>query len=135
MYSLLKKLFSSLLSFTTVVALLLASLKYGFRVAFIHDTIWYILAFIFGLTALSLWLGWRGGGQSSESLVKYALGGTVLRLVLSVIAIYIALRLGVADRLSFVLNFMAVYLVFLIFEIYTLLAATKENTKNLSGKI
>ena len=109
-------------------------LKYGFRVVFIHDAIWYIVAFVFALTALSLWLGHRGGNQSSESLVKYALGGTVLRLVLSVIAIYIALRVGIADRLSFVLNFMGVYLVFLALEVYTLIVATKENTKTLSDR-
>jgi hypothetical protein len=106
-------------------------LKHGLRVAFVHDAIWHIVAFVFVLTALSLWLGHRGDSQSSESLVKYALGGTVLRLVLSVIAIYVALRLGVADRLWFVLNFMGVYLVFLAFEIYILLATTKENSKDL----
>ena len=108
--------------------LLLALLKYGFRVAFIHDAIWYIVAFVFALTALSLWLGHRGGSQSSESLVKYALGGTVLRLVLSVIAIYIALRVGLTGRLWFILNFMGVYLMFLALEVYILLAATKQGT-------
>ncbi len=109
--------------------LLLALLKHGFRVAFVHDTIWYIVAFVFALTALSLWLGHRGGRQSSESLVKYALIGTLLRLVLSVIAIYIALRLGIADRLWFVLNFMAVYFVFLAFEIYGLLTTLRPNSE------
>ncbi len=105
-------------------------LKYGFRVAFVHDTIWYIVAFVFTLTALSLWLGQRGGRQSSESLVKYALGGTVLRLVLSVVAIYVALRFGVVNRFSFVLNFMAVYFVFLAFEIYGLLTTLRPNSEN-----
>ncbi len=104
-------------------------LKYGFRAAFIHDAIWYIVAFVFILTALSLWLGQRGGRQSPESLVKYALIGTLLRLVLSVVAIYIALRLNIADRLSFVLNFMAVYFVFLAFEIYGLLTTLRPNSE------
>ena len=112
------------------MSLLLASLRYGFLVTFIHPTIWYIIAFVFALTALSLWLGLRGGRQSSDSLVKYVLGGTVLRLVLSVIAIYVALRLGVSDRLLFVLNFMAVYLLFPTFEIYTLLTTLRANFEN-----
>ena len=112
-----------------MIALLLASLKYGFRVGFIHETIWYIVAFVFTLTALSLWLGQRGGRQSRESLVQYALGGTVLRLVLSVIAIYITLRLGIADRLSFVLNLMGVYFVFLAFEVYGLLTTLRPNSE------
>ncbi|MGB3852623.1 MAG: hypothetical protein WA958_21845 [Tunicatimonas sp.] len=132
--SFLKNPTRSLLSFTVVIALLLASLKYGFRVGFIHETIWYIVAFVFTLTALSLWLGQRGGRQSPESLVQHALGGTVLRLFLSVVAIYVALRLGIADRLSFVLNCMGVYLAFLAFEVYALLVATKKDAKDLSEK-
>ena len=114
--------------------LLLALLKYGFRVAFVHDTIWHIVTFVFALTALSLWLGQRGSRQSPESLVKYALVGTLLRLVLSVVAVYIALRLNIADRLSFVLNFMAMYFAYLVFEVYALLATTKEDTEDLSNR-
>ena len=110
--------------------MLLASLRYGFLVTFIHPTIWYIVAFIFILTALSLWLGLRGGRRSADSLITYVLGGTVLRLILSVVAIYLALRFGVADRLRFVLNFMAVYLVFLTFEIYSLSTTLRANFEN-----
>ena len=120
----------SFIVFATTIALLLAVLKYGWHPAFLHDTLWYIVLFVFTLTLLSLLAGLRGSRRSPESLVKYVLGGTVLRLVLSVIAIYLALRIGLSDRLTFVLNFMAVYFVFLAFEIYSLLTTLRANFEN-----
>lgn len=107
---------------------MLALLKYVLHASYLHEALWYIVAFVFILTALSLLLSHRGG-QSPEALVKYALGGTVIRLTLSIIAIYVALRLGVDDRLTFVLNFMAVYFVFLAFEIYGLLSTLRPNSE------
>lgn len=107
----------------------LGSLKYGFGVTFIHDTVWYMLLFLASLMLLSLALGWRGGQRSREALVYYVLGGTVIRLVLSVIGVYVALQLGVADRLMFVLNFMTLYLVFLFFEVYYLLTKSPTNVE------
>lgn len=108
----------------------LGSLKYGFGVTFIHDTVWYMLLFLAPLMLLSLALGWRGGQRSREALVHYVLGGTVIRLVLSVIGIYVALQLGVADRLTFVLNFMTLYFIFLTFEIYGLMTTLRANFEN-----
>ncbi len=121
-----KKLFQQLLLLTVVIILLVISLKYGLRASFVHDTVWYILAFIVTLTAFSLWLGLLGGSKSPELVVPFVLGGTVLRLILSAIGIYVALRLGVPDRLAFVLNFMAVYFVYLTFEIYGLLSHWRD---------
>ena len=123
----LEKSIRSFLSFAITSTLLLASIKYGWGGAYLHDTLWYIIAFVFGLTFLSLVLGLRAARKSPETIVHYALGGTVVRLVLSVIVIYVALRIGVADRLWFVLNFMAVYFVFLAFEIYSLLTTLRAN--------
>lgn len=121
-------LFFSFLAFTAGIVLVLALLKYGLHASYLHEALWYIVAFVFILTALSLLLSQRGG-QAPEALVKYALGGTVIRLTLSIIAIYVALRLGVDDRLTFVLNFMTVYFVFLAFEIYGLLTTLRPNSE------
>ena len=109
------------------VTLLLASLRYGWGFPYFHDTLWYMIAFIFSLTFLSLFMGLRASRKSPEAVVQYALGGTVVRLTLSIIAIYVALRVGVTDRLLFVLNFMVVYFVFLAFEIYSLLTTLRAN--------
>ena len=46
-----------------------------------------MLLFLAPLMLLLLALGWRGGQRSREALVYYVLGGTVIRLVLSVIGV------------------------------------------------
>ena len=120
----------SFLAFTVGVTLLLVLLKYGGGASFLHDSLWYILLFVFALTLLSLLAAIRGSRQSAESVVIYVLGGTVARLLLSVIAIYLTLRAGISERLEFVLNFMAVYFVFLAFEIYSLLTTLRANFEN-----
>ncbi len=121
-------LFFSFLAFTAGIVFTLTLLKYGLHSSYLHEALWYIVAFVFFLTALSLLLS-QYGGRAPEALVKYALGGTVIQLTLSIIAIYVALRLGVDDRLTFVLNFMAVYFVFLAFEIYGLLTTLRPNSE------
>lgn len=106
--------------FTLAVVLVMALLMYGLHASYLHEMLWWIVGFVFLLTALSLLLSQRRG-QTPEVLVKYALVGTVIRLTLSIVAIYGALRLGIDHRLAFVLNFMVVYSLFLAFEIYYLL--------------
>ena len=108
-----------------VIAVLLA-----LQVSFLHWTIWYIVGFIFIQSLISLAIGYRGLRKSQQAFVTHALGSTVVRLVLSVIALYIALKMGVDDRVRFVLNFMAVYFVFLIFELYSLLTTLRANFEN-----
>ena len=110
-----------------MVAILLALLKYGFTVSYLHDSLWYIVLFVFVLTALSLIVSQRGGRRSPEAVVKYVMGGTVIRFTLSTAAIFIALKMGIPDRVPFVVNFMAVYFVFLAFELYSLLTTLRAN--------
>ena len=117
----------SLLLFTAVVVILLAVLQYALSVSFIHESVWYIVLFVFVLTSLSLIVSQRGAQKSQEAVVKNVMGGTVIRFTLSILAIYIALKLGIPNRMSFVVNFMAVYFVFLAFELYSLLTTLRAN--------
>ncbi|MEM6843615.1 MAG: hypothetical protein AAF632_15415 [Bacteroidota bacterium] len=123
----LKKTALSLLLFTTSIILPLAVFKYAFQVSWLHNTLWYIVSFVFVLTAISLLLGLKGVRESQEAVVKYVMGATLIRLTLSIIAIYVALKIGVSERLTFVLNFMTVYLVFLAFELYSLLTTLRPH--------
>ena len=123
----LKKLIISLLLFTVAVVLILALLTYGFEVPYLHQALWYIVLFVFVLTALSLLVSQRGAQKSQEAVVKYVMGGTVIRFTLSILAIYIALKTGIPDRVTFVVNFMIMYFVFLAFELYSLLTTLRPN--------
>ena len=110
-----------------MVVLLLALLKYGLEASYLHEFLWYIVLFVFVLTAVSLVVGQRGAQKSPDAVVKYVMGGTVIRFTLSILAIYGALKLGIPDRMPFVINFMVVYFVFLAFELYSLLTTLRAN--------
>ncbi len=126
-FSLFKNTITSLLFFTASAVLLLAGLKYMLHISWLHDTLWYIILFVFVLTAISLLLGQWGMRKSQEAVVKYVMGATLIRFTLSIIAVYVVLKMGVPDRLSFALNFMGVYFVFLAFELYSLLTTLRPN--------
>ena len=124
-----KSLLIPLVLFTLVITAVVAILI-TLGATFLHETIWYIIGFIFIQSVISLAIGYRGLRKSQQAFVTHALGSTVVRLVLSVVALYIALKMGVDDRLRFVLNFMAVYFVFLVFELYSLLTTLRANFEN-----
>ena len=110
-----------------MIVLLLAALRYGLAVPYLHSSLWYIVLFVFVLTALSLVVSQQGIRTSPEAVVKYVMGGTVIRFTLSILAIFVALKMGISDRVPFVVNFMAVYFVFLAFELYSLLTTLRAN--------
>lgn len=116
--------------FTAIVAVVIFLLKYIIRVTYIHDTIWYILLFVLFQTFFSVWVSHIGVQKSHQAFVKYALVATVVRLTLSIVFVFVALQLGVAHRLSFVVNFLIMYFAFLVFEIISLLTTLRANFEN-----
>ncbi len=115
--------------FTTLVAISIFLLKYILQVSFIHDTIWYILLYVLFQTLFSFWIIGLGIQKSQESFIKYTMTATIIRLTLSLLIIFVALQLGINHRLSFVLNFLITYFIFLIFELISLLANLRANSK------
>ena len=109
------------------MVLLLALLKYGLALPYLHEWLWYIVVFVFLLTAASLIISWQGVRKSQEAVVKYVMGGTLVRFTLSILAVYLALKAGVPERMPFVVNFMVLYFVFLAFELYSLLTTLRAN--------
>jgi hypothetical protein len=57
------------------------------------------------------------------------MAGTVFRFLLSIIAIFFALYLGVNQTVIFVVNFMIAYLLFVVFEIYTLITNLRPDSE------
>jgi O-antigen/teichoic acid export membrane protein len=83
-----------------------------------HADFPFIVAFFFSVGFLNQLLVQRGMANQREKFVTFYLASTVLRLLLSLIFLVIFYWLGTPDFERFVLNFLAVYVIFLGFEIW-----------------
>ena len=73
---------------------------------------------------------WGMSTMDAQSRPNIFLGLTVLRMLLSMAFIGITLYMGIEDRVLWVVNFFAVYLFYLVFEITTILS----NLRAISGE-
>lgn len=114
---------------TALLSMLVGSLQYTLNPPFIHNNIWWIILFY---ALLSL-----GTGNISEKLLskkKYnsvtiLIGGVVFRLLASLAFVFVILYLGDENILWFVVNFFAVYLLYLLFDIYGLITNLRLHLK------
>jgi uncharacterized membrane protein len=67
------------------------------------------------------------GQKDKEKFPLYALGSVVFRLVSSFIALIVFFIMGVENAKSLSLQFMAVYLLFLVFELTVVLTNLRRN--------
>ena len=88
--------------------------------AWLHATIWYMLAFYLGISFLIHRLMEFGFRNKREKFVPFYLSTIVARLLLCVIFVGVFFYRGISDPLLFILNFFALYLFYTCFEIYGL---------------
>lgn len=90
---------------------------------FIHPQIWSIVIFsaILGLIVVAIG-DWGIKNMDAQSRPNLFLGLTVLRLILSMAFIGIMVFAGLEDRIIWVADFFAIYLFYLVFEIYSILS-------------
>src|SRR5690606_2372384 len=91
-----------------------------FSLSFIHPTAEFIILFLFLQALLTLYLT-RLGFLDRQRFPMYYMAATAFRFLLSVIVVFFALYLGVNQAVVFIVNFMTAYLLFVVFEIYTLI--------------
>lgn len=111
-----------------IASLVLSGLVFGLQQLesaerFVHPQVWSIMIFSALLGMLVVAIGhWGLTTMDAQSRTNLFLGLTVLRLILSMIFIGIAVFAGVEERVLWVANFFAIYLFYLVFEIYTILS-------------
>jgi hypothetical protein len=88
--------------------------------AWLHPSIWYMLAFFLGLSFLIHRLMEVGFRNNREKFVQFYLSTIVGRLILSLVFIGTFLYIGLPDPITFIGNFFALYLFYTCFEIYGL---------------
>lgn len=117
-----------LLIFTGVVcSLVFLFQKQGF--GFVHSYAWYIIAFFFIQSLLTTLVAGKGLKKRQDKFPIYYFASMILRFVLTVIVAFVFIALQTAELNEFIVNFFILYLLFLIFEIYSLLANLRAHLK------
>lgn len=89
----------------------------------VHDQFWSIMVFsaLLGFLVVAV-ADWGLKSFDAQMRPTVFIGITVMRLLLSMLFIGAAIFLGVEERVLWVVNFFAVYLLYLVFELYTILS-------------
>ncbi|MCH7409545.1 hypothetical protein MM239_09070 [Belliella sp. DSM 111904] len=118
-----------ILALTLVLAGVIYILQNYIQPRWVHDAIWKILSFFALLT-------WVTGAFvhylmriSKENSSNILLGATAIRFMASLGFIVIFLFLDVENIILFVVNFFVIYLFYLIFDIYGLIANLRPHSK------
>ncbi|EMS34376.1 hypothetical protein C943_03595 [Mariniradius saccharolyticus AK6] len=97
--------------------------------AWIHESMWTIMAFFIILTWITGMFTHYLLQLSKENSVSILLGGIGLRLLSSIGFVAVMLMLGVENIILFIVNFFIVYFLYLLFDIYMLIANLRPNSR------
>lgn len=125
------KVFNRLTPLHIVFSILLVGITYLLTLSefseYIHSAIWGSLVFYFvqGLV-INLAIDWAKR-NSHDKLHLFLLGSVAFRLLTSIFACIFVLLFGIGDPELFIINFFGVYLLYLIFEMTSLVANLRPN--------
>ncbi|MFD2200026.1 hypothetical protein [Shivajiella indica] len=95
----------------------------------VHESIWKIISFFLLLTWITGIFSHYLLKISKENSVNILLGAIGIRFLSSIGFIAIMLMIGQENLILFVINFFVIYLFYLLFDIYTLIANLRPNSK------
>ncbi|GGZ23196.1 hypothetical protein GCM10007049_15110 [Echinicola pacifica] len=124
----LKSHIGSLIIVTGAIVLLTLLVQY-FQPGWIHSRIWQVIIFYFGLMLLSGQLIQFLLKQSEENSVAIVMGATIIRFLASLIFIAICLFTEIDNKILFFADFFVIYLLYLLFDIYSLIANLRPHSK------
>ena len=118
------------ITFNLLVGLVLLIIYYALRF-FLNDQIIHprtdviILSMVL-ITILSDWITQSGIRSNTTNIVSYLLGAMIARLIFGIILITILLLITTENRLSLSVNFLVVYLLFVVFDINASIANLRQ---------
>lgn len=118
-----------ILALTLILAGIIYAMQNYFLPNWIHSSVWKILSFFALLTWLTGTFVHYLIKLSKENSPNILLGATALRFLASLGFIVIYLFLNVENIILFVANFFIIYLFYLIFDIYGLIANLRPHSK------
>ena len=110
-----------LICITLVLAGIIFFLRQFAAPVWIHEKAGAVLWFFFILTLLSGLLTQYLLKESKENSVPILLGSSLIRLIASLGFVFVILWSGTENILWFVVDFFVIYLLYLLFDIYTLI--------------
>lgn len=114
---------------TVLLAILIYLLKQLLPGDWIHEKIWAIILFYSVLTALTGLVSIYFLKKDKLNSVSIILGSAVFRLLVSLAFVLVALWGGDKNILWFVINFFTIYLLYLLFDIYSLITNLRLHLK------
>lgn len=118
-----------LLAFSLIIAGLVYVIQAFIMPEWIHATFWIMLSFFMLLTWVTGILTSYLIKISKENSVNILLGAIGIRLMASIGFITIMLLLKTENIILFVINFFIVYLLYLLFDIYGVIANLRPNSR------
>lgn len=119
---------TALIFFTLFLSAVAYALQ-SWQLAPLHTSIYYIIIFHFFLSLTTTVITNRALQRTPDRFVVLYLATMVLRLLLSFTMVLVVILQEIANKQNFILSFAGVYLVFLVFEIYTLLTTLRANSE------
>jgi len=97
--------------------------------AFVYAYIWYLVMFFFFLSTFSIYIVEKAASHGQKYFINAYFTMMLLRLFLSIGLAFIFIWKDRGQAIIFASNFIVLYLLFLGFEIYTLLANLRHHSK------
>lgn len=99
------------------------------NVPYVHVYVWYIYSFFAVLHlathAFTLW----GINNYKENFAMFYFGAMIFRFFCSISLAFVIIYRGVDEGMMFVVNFFILYFIFIIFEIYSIIANLRPHSK------
>lgn len=113
----------------TVSIVLLTIAVQAIKQEWVHPRVWQIIVFYFGLMLVSGQLIQFLLKQSKENSAAIVLGATIFRFLASLIFIAVCLFTKIDNKILFFADFFVIYLLYLLFDIYSLIANLRPHSK------
>ncbi|ALI99196.1 hypothetical protein [Rufibacter tibetensis] len=118
-----------MLLLTGLVILLIIALLQFTGDGLVHSYIWLMLGFFVFVTCFSHYVANLGLRHDSENLHAYYFASMGIRMVLSIIVVFVYRYFHEEQVVQFVINFFVLYFIYTAFEIYALLSNLRRNSK------
>ncbi len=99
----------------------------------LYDKIWWLLIFFILLTISSLWVISYATAKNPRNFMAFYFSAMIVRLFISILVAAIIILMSKNQVFVFAINFTTLYLLFLGFEIYSILINLRQNLGSRSG--
>ncbi|AWW33115.1 hypothetical protein DN752_09420 [Echinicola strongylocentroti] len=113
----------------TILVTVMTLLVQFVKPEWVHSSVWQIIIFYFGVMLVSGQLIQFLLKQSKENSVAILMGATIIRFLASLIFVAICLFAKIDNKILFFANFFMIYLLYLLFDIYSLIANLRPHSK------